>query len=661
MGPSQPPFQPQTPQPLAQAPSWRDRIGSLKPTWLAGDSLLADLPDLLRYIVKWALLVAPVGLAVGTACAAFLWSLEKVTTLRWEQPWLLYLLPVAGVLVGLLYHWLGRSVESGSNLIVDEIHEPGGGVPARIVPLVFIGTIVTHICGGSAGREGTAVQMGGGIASAFARVLRFLTPADTRTLLMTGVAGGFGGVFGTPLAGTVFAMEVIAIGRMSYEAILPCLIAAVVADWTCGAWGVGHTPYHIAAFGGANAVHLDWLLLAKVALAGAAFGLAARFFAELAHGVQHAFKRFVAIPYLRPALGGIGVIGLAWMFGNDALGIGVTHPDAGVVTIVSSFREGGSHTWSWLLKIVFTVMTISSGFKGGEVTPLFYIGGTLGNVLARPLHAPTDLFAGLGFVAVFAAAANTPLACTIMAVELFGVGIGPHILYFAVACFVAYFFGGHAGIYLSQRIATPKLHNHDVPPPADLSLRTTRALREPRQARTAYTQNGVSGTAPGASLLHPDQLDTGVHSMKIQRQHKVVGREVGQLLIYLNASIKGRSHTGWRKLLGWTPLYRELIAAAKADGILHATAQNTFHGYSGKQAIQSHNLETSNPRLTLCVELVDTRAKLEAFVKRHGDLLKDRVMVYKHVEHWNLHDHTLEEQDATPEELDESTQAGDRV
>lgn len=646
-------------RPREQRSPWRDRFWAL-----ADGSLLADLPDLLRYIVKWALLVVPVGLAVGSACAAFLWSLERVTALRWEQPWLLYLLPVAGVLVGLLYHWLGRSVEGGSNLIVDEIHEPGGGVPSRIAPLVFIGTIVTHICGGSAGREGTAVQMGGGIASAFARTLRFLTPADARILLMTGVAGGFGGVFGTPLAGTVFAMEVLAIGRMSYEAILPCLIAAIVADWTCGAWGVGHTPYHIAAFGGAGgpgALHLDWVLLAKVALAGAAFGLAARLFAELAHDVQHAFKRLIKVPYLRPAVGGIGVIGLAWMFGGDSLGIGVTHPDPGVVTIVSSFREGGAHPWSWLLKIVFTVMTISSGFKGGEVTPLFYIGASLGNVLARPLHAPTDLFAGLGFVAVFAAAANTPLACTIMAVELFGVGIGPHVVYFAVACFVAYFFGGHAGIYLSQRIATPKLHNHDMPDlasAADISLRDARSVRAAGHRR--HSDNGTSTPRPehvvASSRTPPAE---GAIAMKVHRQHKVVGREVGQLRIYLNSAIRGTPVKGWRRLLGSTPLYRELVAAAKADGILHATAHNTFHGYSGKQPIQSDNVETGNPRLTLCVELVDTRAKLEAFVKHHGDLLKDRVMVYKHVEHWDLHEHTLDERDATPQELEAESAAED--
>lgn len=605
-----------------------------------------ELPSLLRYVVKWLALVLPLGAAVGSACALFLWSLEAVTTLRFQYPWLLYGLPIAGVGVGLLYHWLGRTVESGSNLIVDEIHEPGGGVPTRIVPLVFIGTIVTHLCGGSAGREGTAVQMGGGIASAFARKLRFLAPIDVRTLLMTGVAGGFGGVFGTPLAGAVFAMEVLAIGRISYEAVLPCLIAAIVADWSCGAWHVGHTPYHVAAISAEGHSHLNWLLLTKVAAAGALFGLAARLFAELAHAVQHGFKLLIRTPYLRPAFGGLGVIGLVFLCGADYLGIGVTSPDPHAVSIVSSFREGGAQPWSWLLKIIFTVMTLASGFKGGEVTPLFFIGAALGNALAGPLRAPVDLFAGLGFVAVFAAAANTPLACTIMAVELFGTGGGPNVVYFAVACFGAYFFGGHAGIYVSQRIATPKIQTGDVPP--DASLHTARELRGLRGSRIAIRSSKVevsAGSMQGGPMVE------GVGLMNVKRQHKVVGREVGQLRVYLSSAVKGRPRTGWKKLLGTTPLYRELIDAAKTEGILHATAHNSFHGYSGQQAIQSDIGEAPNPHLTLCVELVDSRARLEKFVKAHGELLRGRVMVYKHVEHWDLHDHTLAELDASPQDL----------
>ncbi len=414
-----------------------------------------------RYLVKWLLLAGPLGIVTGSACALFLWALDHVTTLRWEHPWLPYLLPVIGVLVGVMYHRLGKDVEAGSNLLLDEIHSPGGGVPARIVPLVFVGTILTHLCGGSAGREGTAVQMGGGLASALARSLGFLCPPDTRVLLMAGVAGGFGGVFGTPLAGAIFALEVLTIGRLHSGAIVPCLIAALASDYACTAWGIIHTPYHIQ-LAAQGPVWMEWALLAKVCLAGAAFGLVARFFSWFAHAAQGVFRTLAPAASLRPAIGGVGVIGLAWLFGTDALGIGVISPDPAAVTIVSSFREGGAHAWSWLLKIVFTVMTLSSGFKGGEVTPLFYIGASLGSVLSQPLGAPTDLMAGLGLVAVFGAAANTPLACTVMAVELFGAGAGAPIVYYACACYLAYFCAGQSGIYSSQRRAASKV-DHTAP------------------------------------------------------------------------------------------------------------------------------------------------------------------------------------------------------
>jgi H+/Cl- antiporter ClcA len=418
------------------------------------------------YVLKWTLILLPVAGVIGSACAFFLWSLDEVTTLRWQNPWLLFLLPLAGVLIGAIYHWLGRPVEGGNNLVVEQIHEPGGGIPSRMAPLVLLGTLLTHLFGGSAGREGTAVQMGGSIASTFSR--RFsISNGDRRTLLMAGIAAGFGAVFGTPLTGAIFAMEVLAIGKMSYEALIPCLIASIVGDWTCAAWGVGHAQYKIELV---EVPHFNALLLGKVALASVAFGLASLAFAELAHGLQFIFKKAIPSPILCPAVGGVLVIILVYVAGTrDFLGIGVTSPDPHAVTILSSFQAGGAHAWSWFWKILFTCVTISSGFKGGEVTPLFFVGAALGNVVGVLLGAPVDLFAGLGFVAVFAGAANTPLACTIMGVELFG---SDYVVYFAVACFLAYLFSGHSGIYLSQKVGTPKLETSSLP--ADTSLRSVR-------------------------------------------------------------------------------------------------------------------------------------------------------------------------------------------
>lgn len=430
------------------------------------------------YILKWLFLTAPVAALIGSACALFLWALERATQIRLEFPWLLFGLPLAGAGISFLYLRFGRASEGGNNLLMDAIHGHENGdssviVPGRMAPLILIATVATHLFGGSAGREGTAVQMGGSIAAVTGRWLR-LNSADTRTLLMVGIAAGFGGIFGTPLTGTVFAMEVLAVGHMRYDAIIPCLMAAVISDWVCTEWGIKHTHYTISsAAANLGGSPLNWVLAAKVALAAVAFGLVSVLFAEMTHGIHHIFKRVIARPFLRPVVGALLVIGLVYILGTrDYLGLGVSSSDPKTVTILSSFLPGGADDWSWWWKLLFTAITLGSGFKGGEVTPLFFIGAALGNILGKFLGAPIDLFAAIGFVAVFAGATNTPLACTLMGIELFG---SQYTIYFAIGCFISYLFSGHSGIYLSQRIGTPKLKSLQLPPGA--SLRIARELR----------------------------------------------------------------------------------------------------------------------------------------------------------------------------------------
>jgi H+/Cl- antiporter ClcA len=410
------------------------------------------------HLLKWTVLVIPVSIAGGSLVALFLWLLDTCTGARWANPWLLYLLPLAGVFIYFLYKVAGKNAARGHNLLMDEIHEPGGGVPMRMAPLVLITTLITHLFGGSAGREGTAVQMGGSIAGFFAKKFR-LSVSDTRILLMTGIAASFGAVFGTPVAGAVFALEVIAIGRIRYDALLPCFMASVLADIVCAAWGIHHTGYHIDYNGAGKTIfaffHIDLLLLLEVILAGVLFGLTGYLFSTLTRIIKSSADRWIHIKWLVPFSGGLAIIAFTWLLGTtDYLGLGVTSDGKGV-SIVSCFHEGGAGSFSWLWKLLFTAITLGTGFKGGEVTPLFFIGAAMGNMLAVQCGMPVDLLAGLGFIAVFAGATNTPLACTLMGVELFG---GANICYYAVACFTAYYFSGRTGIYESQRVAVSKLN-----------------------------------------------------------------------------------------------------------------------------------------------------------------------------------------------------------
>lgn len=407
-------------------------------------------------LFKLLLIIIVTSLVTGSAVALFLWLLTAAIHYRFKHTWLLYLLPLAGMMIHLIYKTVGKSSEKGNNLIIDEIHQPGGGVPARMAPIILFTTIITHLFGGSAGREGTAVQIGGSVAAMFGKWFK-VEREDMRTVLIGGIAAGFGAVFGTPLTGAIFAIEVLALGKLEYKAILPALLASIIGDWAVGAWGVHHTIYHIDALD-ALTVSTNLILIGKVIIASAFFGLVSYVFAAVVHQTKNLFLKFIKIEWLIPVLGGIIIIGLTYLLGKpDYLSLGVDPEYPGAVTIPSAFTLGGADTWSWLWKTIYTIITLGTGFKGGEVTPLFYIGATLGNALAILLNSPISLFAALGFIAVFAGATNTPLACTIMGAELFG---SEHIVLFAIACFTAYLFSGHKGIYAAQRVDILSRHNY---------------------------------------------------------------------------------------------------------------------------------------------------------------------------------------------------------
>jgi H+/Cl- antiporter ClcA len=396
-----------------------------------------SLKSIFFYYAKWIALSTLVGAACGTASAVFLAVLEAATNIRTTHSWLLYLLPLGGLAVGGLYHTFGRKVEGGNNLIIDEFHDPKAVIPFRMAPLVLLGTILTHLFGGSAGREGTAVQMGGSIADQFTHLFK-MNREERRTLLMAGMSGGFGSVFGVPFAGMIFGLEVLAIGRLHLWGIVECAVAAFVAHFVTLALGIHHTDY-------VHPVVSDLTVLTGlIAVAGGIiFGLAARLFALLSHQISKISKSLFPLLPLRTFIGG-ALIAAAFFF----VPMLTRYAGLGVPLIVDSLKVP-LLPYDWFGKLVMTALTLGVGFKGGEVTPLLFVGATLGNALSTILPLPLPLFAAIGFVGVFAGAANTPIACTIMAMELFGPGVG---VFAALACFASYAVSGHRGIYHAQKV-----------------------------------------------------------------------------------------------------------------------------------------------------------------------------------------------------------------
>lgn len=402
----------------------------------------------LKSLVWFFLLLLAMAAGVGSAAAFFLWSLDAVTRLRFSHSWLVWLLPAGGFLVAWIYQRLGGRAAAGNKVWIEEIQRPAAGVPRRMAPLIVCGTLITHLVGGSAGREGTGVQMGAGIAAMVARWGR-LPPHQVRVLLMAGVAAGFGAVFGTPMAGAMFAAEVWMAGRrMDVRALAPCWVAAWTAHVVCLGWGAHHDLYEVAPM--ASWLPSGWWLV-KSACAAVAFGLVAAAFVASSHQLSAAWSRWMPHAGVRAATGGVVLWCLIGLAGTrDYLGLGTLAEYPGSLHLPGIFDAGSVPHEAWLWKLAFTVVTLAAGFKGGEVTPLFFIGAALGGSLATVMGVPVDWLAAMGFVAVFAGAAKTPWACTMMGMELFGVA---HGIPLAMACFIACACSGTRSIYTNHGCA----------------------------------------------------------------------------------------------------------------------------------------------------------------------------------------------------------------
>lgn len=387
---------------------------------------------------RMLLATAVIGVVCGLASAAFLTLLDAATQVRASHGQIVWALPLAGLVMGWLWHRYAGPTGQGSNLILHTLQDDTSEtIPLRMAPLVLVGTLVTHLFGGSAGREGTAVQMGAALADQLAN--RVHVDAQIRKyLLVAGVAGGFGSVFGTPLAGAVFAVEWMVAGKLQLRFAPVALLAAFIGDAVTERMGILHTPFPTVAVNLMNGEL--WLALAALAIAVA---MVAVLFMELTHAIKRGLGYWVPLAPLRPVVGAVAVVALWQWVGTDLyLGLGVP-------TIERAFLTPALPLQVFALKLLFTSLTVGSGFPGGEVTPLFFIGAALGSALAPLLGLPPDVAAGVGLVALFGAAANTPLALGVMAAELMGL---PMLLPALVVAALATRLTGKRSLWPAQRV-----------------------------------------------------------------------------------------------------------------------------------------------------------------------------------------------------------------
>jgi len=391
--------------------------------------------------VRSLLLSCLSGILAGTSATLFLRLLSWASDTREAHPALIYALPLAGLVSGLAYHRYVRGAERGPNLILDEIHSPQNTVPARLVPLVVFGSTLSQLFGASAGREGAAVQISASLSDQVSKF--FCVPLHERkALLMAGAGAGFGAAIGAPVAGAIFGMEVIVVSGIHWFGVAECFIASFIGHFTSRLLGAPHVHFEAIVIPDFSAA-----TLLTVIVSGMAFGLIARTFIHGTHALEATYRRARVVPYLRPLIGGALVLAAYLILGDSTRFAGL-----GIPVIQEAFTT----PLSWkdpILKLLLTALSVGSGFRGGEFVPLVFMGTTLGSALSTILPGSTSFFAALGFAAAFGGAANTPFACAVMAVELFGPGVG---LYALLACLISHALSGKTGIYPGQKLHQPK-------------------------------------------------------------------------------------------------------------------------------------------------------------------------------------------------------------
>ncbi len=420
----------------------------MKKEWLnkLKHTLKVDYDECRRHLFilgKWMFMGIITGVIVGIVCTAFSYALKYVTAFRNVHPWILFGLPFAGLLIVFLYRFLKDTNDTGTNMVIASIHS-SSEVSYKMAPLIFISTVLTHLCGGSAGREGAAIQLGGSITNFLSNIkwLKF-TPNDHRINIMCGMSAGFSALFGTPLASAFFSLEVISVGIMHYSALVPCVIASYIAYFIAMAFKVSPEHFSVLSIPSISPVNM-----LKFLILGALLGVISIIFCAAMHNTGKLYQRIFKNPYIRIFAAGCIIILLTLVLRTNM------YLGSGMDIIVHIFEtDSGTPFYVFILKIVFTALTLGAGFKGGEIVPSFCIGAAFGACLAGLFGMPVTLMAACGMVGVFCGVTNCPVTSLLIAFELFGFEGMP---YYLITIAVSYMLSGYFGLYNSQRIMYSK-------------------------------------------------------------------------------------------------------------------------------------------------------------------------------------------------------------
>ena len=400
---------------------------------------LEDIGKMLLSFVKWIIIAAVVGAFVGIVGVFFHICVEKATEIRVEMPWLIWLLPIGGAAIVFLYKKTGMEKDRGTNLILDAVrsNEP---LNIKTAPLIFVSTVITHLFGGSSGREGAALQIGGSIASYVGTHIK-LDEKDQRIITMCGMAAGCSALFGTPVAAVVFAMEVVSVGVMYYSAIVPCIIASAVGAYIASLFDIAPTSFSVIG----SIPTIELLTIFKVIVLAVLCAAVSMLFCLT---LKKTHKLYDKIPNKTVAaiVGGLAVAILTFI-------IGTTDYNGAGMDVIGRAVAGEAEYEAFILKIIFTALTLGAGFKGGEIVPTLFVGATFGNVAGKLLGLGGSFGAGLGMAALFCGVTNCPLTSLILSIELFGT---EGLIYYAVACAVSYKLSGYYGLYSAQKIVYSK-------------------------------------------------------------------------------------------------------------------------------------------------------------------------------------------------------------